>query len=217
MISKEKLLNGYIKNDIKTGGELFKKWKEACLYYEFSYEWMTSGNIETNLEYTEGCYIDRFEDFNGCGEIGAFLAVNPDYEELTLEDFEEGSKEESSSENTKYRYEVVDISPAEIYSAMLNGETFYVNEKEMYWNGNAFWCDCERVRFIEDTHEVCRKVEVTWQDEVLDYLKKPSNEGFEDELPSKFRVDYMDSSFHLVDSEFLEMCRVALRATGELK
>lgn len=59
--------------------------------------------------------------------------------------------------------------------------------------------------------------EVTWQDEVLTYLQEPSDEGFEEELPSKFRVDLMDKSFHLVDSEFLEMCRVALRATGELK
>ncbi len=215
MISKERLLKGYIKNDIKQGGELFNKWREACLLYEFGTKWM-SHSVEETFKDVEACYIDRFGDLNGANFLAYFKMNAPDYVELTLADFEDNFNN-VSMENTKCRYEKVDISPAEIYSAMLNGETFYVNEQEMYWNGNAFWCDCERVRFIEDTHEVCRKVEVTWQDEVLDYLKKPSNEGFEDELPSKFRVDYMGKSFHLVDSEFLEMCRIALRATGELK
>lgn len=222
MISKEKLLKGYIKNDIKQGGELFNKWKEACLYYEFSYEWMMSGNIETTLEYTEGCYIDRFEDFNGCGDIEAFLGTSPDYVELTLGDFEEVGDEVDEDTPTKYKY-----TPIEVESIFDLRNMFEDGELYFRWLGNpekgSGGVGYDRI--TDEKMLICRYEEgklltrekVTWQDEVLDYLKKPSEEGFEDELPSKFRVDYMDNSFHLVDPEFLEMCRVALRATGELK
>lgn len=142
------------------------------------------------------------------------------YRELTLEDFEEEGKEEVTP--TKYKY-----IPVEVGSIFDLREMFENGKLYFRWLGNL-----EKgsggVGYDQITKEdmlICRyeegrlltREQVTWQDEVLSYLNKPSEEGFEEELPSKFRVDYMDGSFHLVDSEFLEMCRVALRATGELK
>lgn len=312
MISKEKLLNGYIKNDIKQGGELFNKWREACLYYEFSYKWIGPRSIGTVLEDTEGCYIDRFEDFNGCGEIEAFLRLNPEYVELTFEDFEgvgelkelnerlevteesftipweeapdgydywivatgdllsEGSfhkKHGLTYEDTKgfywetgyegFQYEVYanpklellkrvqdairpleevsetsaaqnyKYTPVEVESIFDLREMFEKGELYFRWLGNPekgsggvgydqITNENMLIYRYEEGRLLTRK-EISWQDEVLAYLERPSEEGFEDELPSKFRVDYMNESFHLVDSEFLEMCRVALRANGELK
>lgn len=92
---------------------------------------------------------------------------------------------------------------------MLNGETFYVNEQEMYWNGNAFWCDFERVRFIEDDHEVCRKVEITWRDEVEDFMKSVTTDG---EYSADYSLRTENGRYHLIESDFVEMCKKVAEA-----
>lgn len=219
MISKEKLLKGYIRNDIKKGGKLFNKWKEACLLYKFGTNWMPR-SVEETFKESEVCYIDRFGDLNGARVLAYFKMNAPDYVELTLEDFEE-EEEVGKPEVNKYKY-----VPVEVESIFDLREMFEKGELYFRWLGNP-----EKgsggVGYDQITNEnmlICRyeegrllvREEVSWQDEVLDYLKKPSEEGFEDELPSKFRVDYENNSFYLVDSEFLEMCRVALRTNGEL-
>ncbi len=58
--------------------------------------------------------------------------------------------------------------------------------------------------------------EPTWQDEIISYLKIPSKEGFVEELPSTIEVNFKEEIFYLTESEYLEMCRIALRAKGEI-
>lgn len=131
--------------------------------------------------------------------------------QLTLSDFEEEESYQPAS--IKYRYvEVAVESIFHMQEALNNGSLVFGDQKKPVQNE---WSLMKLL--VEGKHKIYLKEEIKWQEEVLTYLKKPSVEGFEEELPSKFRVDYMDEGFHLVDSEFLEMCRVALRATGELK
>ena len=70
--------------------------------------------------------------------------------------------------------------------------------------------------FVEEGRLLTRE-KVKWQDEVLDYLRMPSVDGFEEELPTKITVSFDDEDFYLTDSEFLEAARIALKAVGELK
>lgn len=58
--------------------------------------------------------------------------------------------------------------------------------------------------------------EIDWHSELDSYLNKPSDDGFEKELPTRVCITLNDIEFHLTGSEYLESCRVALRANGEL-
>lgn len=147
------------------------------------------------------CWMPE-KDFGICSRE---LFLDAGCREITIADFEE---EEVSQKQPlqKYRYVKVDISPAEIYRAMLDGETFYLFEKAMFWEDGAFWLDKDggvRITYIEEDHQVCRREEVKWQDAVSTYL-----EG-----------DYQHRVENLVNikpERFLEAARIALRAVGEL-
>ena len=150
---------------------------------------------------------------------------NEGYRELTLADFEPESTSEPEVKPTpKYNYVLVDKSPEEIYRAMLDGEVFYEHdgEVEVYFDGDSFLSrDTNNgarkfIKGIPKDNQICTRKEVKWKDEVLDYLRMPSVNGFEEELPTKITVSFDGEDFYLTGSEFLEAARVALKATGEL-
>ena len=117
---------------------------------------------------------------------------------------------------SKYKY-----TPLEVESVF--------DLKEHLANGNLFYGKPNNIQkimhewgllqvIVEDKHTLWLREEVKWKDEVLSYLREDSDDSFVEELPSRIEVKFdEDDTCYLVDSEFLEMCRVALRATGELK
>ncbi len=65
-----------------------------------------------------------------------------------------------------YRYEKVELSPKEVFMAMLNGESFYVLKDELIdFDGEQFWRHTSegksRITYINHDHEIYRRIEVT--------------------------------------------------------
>lgn len=54
MISKERLLKGYIKNDLKQGIEILNKCKESSLAHGFSDEYVDEGFEENEVFFVDG-------------------------------------------------------------------------------------------------------------------------------------------------------------------
>jgi hypothetical protein len=208
--TKEGLLNTYIENDF---GKLRELYINACISAGFENHRGGETINWYNLSFVGTCWSDW--RIGQTRDISGKLEHN---RELTLADFEE---EEEPKMETKYKYTLVDMSPEEIYRAMLDGEVFYENGGTIEFDGIQFLRTLsnggrQAILGIENDNQICCREEIKWQDEVLSYLRKDSVDGFEIELPTAITLSF-DDDFYLTDSEFLEMCRVALRATGELK
>ncbi|AUR91475.1 hypothetical protein NVP1161O_033 [Vibrio phage 1.161.O._10N.261.48.C5] len=189
MISIE---NGYIVND---KGELRQKYVDAALHYGFNLPTRANKDVEW-LDYT---YIYT----ETSGEVDT-TNYPPSGTELTLADFEP----EEVIPTTKYKYTLVDKSPEEIYRAMLDGEVFYLDDCEMFWEDGSFWLDKDggtRVTNIDNPDQICTRKEVKWQDEVS--------------LLSGFKVveDKITIDRWIGHEQFLEAARIALKSLGELK
>jgi len=169
-------------------------------------------------------------DFNSrttafmCGHKGRFLAENQwEDNEDTSEEFtnlrevlyedvfvkEEKAKEETMT-TCKYKYEkLITDSISELFE-LFTKDGLYASDSE------------DRITTVEELLEMHRnesiytREEVQWQKDLLDYLRMPSAEGFEEELPTRITVSFDGEDFYLTDSEFLEAARVALRNIGEL-
>lgn len=175
-----------------------------------------------------------------CGHDGVFLASDIaeevdntsepyrnlreiDYHDIFKSDEEDVSKKQSPSQKApssqpKYRYVKVDLSPADIYRAMLDGETFYIDEMKMRWKGDSFYLGDDRITYISEDNEICRREEIKWQDEVISFIESGgvSSEDCKDEHPVTISF-YDGESWDLTGEDFLEAARIALRAIGELK
>lgn len=80
---------------------------------------------------------------------------------LLMEDLTDVPKQ---TPKTKVEYVKVDLTPKQIFSALLEGEEFYIFEEEMFFDGTQFLRGGDRITYINDDHEVTRKVEteVSW-------------------------------------------------------
>ncbi|CAM0041180.1 hypothetical protein VPHK460_0040 [Vibrio phage K460] len=205
--TKEDLMNTYVKNPCEALETLYLTTCEG-----FGIKWRL-GQQPTELQGYYRCF--------GVDKKTNSICVDVEGTELTLADFEpEVVAASEVKPTTKYKYTLVDKSPEEIYRAMLDGEVFYLDDCEMFWEDGSFWLDKDggtRVTNIDNSDQICTRKEVKWQDEVLDCLRMPSVDGFEEELPTKITVSFDGEDFYLTDSEFLEAARAALKATGEIK
>lgn len=111
---------------------------------------------------------------------------------------------------TRTEYEKVTGSIFDLRNEFERGELYYNfgNEEWITYRDEASLA----IGFKEGN--IHRKVEkeIDWREEVRSFLKKPSVDG-------KFSIDKhcitIDCTFS--ESEFLELCRVALRANGEIE
>lgn len=119
-------------------------------------------------------------------------------------------------------HEKVTESPSEIYRAMLDGEKLYRFKTDlMEFDGEQFWIHTNegkiRITFINEINEVYRRIEkpVDWQNAVVEFMQGHPEDGAQ---MNQYLVDELNDVGwdNMTDSDFLEMCRVALRATGEL-
>ena len=74
------------------------------------------------------------------------------------------------------RYEKVELSPKEVFMAMLNGEEFYVLGDLINFDGEQFWRHTEegksRITYINHDHEIHRRIEVTERDLFIEHMKE---------------------------------------------
>lgn len=203
---KEDLKGFYV---LRSDKEVFELFMDKC--EEFGVVW---GDGSEPRSIKEGEVVAFSYTGDRLGFSSELLCKNLCRKAITLADFKEVSKKLDNYKGvaSKWKYKKVDMTPTDIYRAMLDGEAFYVNEQEMYWNGNAFWLNCERVRFIDPNHDVCRKVKVKWQEEVEEYLLT-CNAGC-----GMFDIQYGNGNqLALADEDFLEAARIALKVLGELE
>lgn len=184
--------------------EVFELFMDKC--EEFGLSWSDySGGEPRDIKLGEVVVFNGSTNKLLTHASEAYAAVKG-YKRLTLSDLKP---------RTRTEYEKVAESPRELFQAMLNGEEFYLFKEELLnFDGNQFWRHTEdgksRITFIEDENEIYRKVEkeIDWRDEV--------NKAF----PA---IDFRDLDSHnshdlgcWQPESFLELCRVALRANGEL-
>lgn len=115
---------------------------------------------------------------------------------------------------TRTEYEKVTESIFDLRDEFERGELYYNFGDEEWFT----YRDEASLAIGFKEGNVHRKVEkeIDWHSELDSYLNKPSDDGFEKELPTRVRITLNDIEFHLTDSEYLESCRVVLRANGEL-
>lgn len=135
------------------------------------------------------------------------------YRELTLEDFEE--EEEVGDEVKNYKYVPVEVeSIFDLRDMFENGKLYFRwlgnPEKgsggvgyDQITNENMLICRYEEGRLL--TRE-----QITWQDEV-------ESSCFWFEYSESHDSVHLNTKNSIPSEDFLAMCRVALRATGELK
>ena len=103
------------------------------------------------------------------------------FNEPNLHDDERYVIKAKALEETKtYRYEKVELSPKEIFMAMLKGEKFYVLGDLLNFDGEQFWRHTEegksRITYIKHDHEIHRRIEVTERELFLMELNKLHDE-----------------------------------------
>lgn len=149
------------------------------------------------------------------GVAGDITSWKPDLEALEKLVNEKKGK---TMPQKQYTYELVtDLDTNGIAKAMIDGEVFYGKDGcYIYkWNGDGFVNN--RGNHILLNYKFYRKVEkqIDWRKEVCNYVNSlPDTHGTKLTLVNnnvlKFKANILS------EKEFLEMCRVALRATGEL-
>ena len=114
---------------------------------------------------------------------------------------------------TKVVYEKVNLSINEIAKSMIEGEDFYNHDGSVCfdWKFNGFRKNGIALTGLNG-FDFYRKVEkeIDWRDEV------ESNLDFID-FDKGCKSIYLRTWPPIKEQQFLEMCRVTLRATGELK
>lgn len=121
----------------------------------------------------------------------------------------------------QYTYELVtDLDTNGIAKAMIDGEVFYTRDgsNSFKWNGERFVTSGDsRISVNGDFYRKVEK-EIDWREEVCNYVNSLP-QTYEPKLTlrvmNKSLLDFKSNT--LSEKEFLEMCRVALRATGELE
>lgn len=125
---------------------------------------------------------------------------------------------EVTKAKTAITYELVtDLTTNEIAKAMIDGEVFYDGDgHEIYkWSGYCFEDNCGRAITIGGNFY--RKVEkqINWREEVAAYVNSKFTGNALGVSDNGKIITIKHSAMR--DQSFLEMCRVALRATGELE
>ena len=91
----------------------------------------------------------------------------------TIQTETQEEKEALDAIEKTYRYEKVELSPKEVFMAMLNGESFYVLKDELIdFDGEQFWRHTSegksRITYINHDHEIYRRIEVTERELFID-------------------------------------------------
>ena len=84
----------------------------------------------------------------------------------------ETQEEKEALDEKTYRYEKVELSPKEVFMAMLNGDEFYVLGDLINFDGEQFWRHTSegksRITYINHNHEIHRRIEVTERELFID-------------------------------------------------
>lgn len=150
-------------------------------------------------------------DFN----FGVVSSWKPDLEALEKLANE---KEQKPMPQKQYTYELVtDLDTNGIAKAMIDGEVFYDGggHESYKWTGYCFEDNCGRA--ITIAGKFYRKVEkqIDWREEVS--LIADVTFVYQSSYPHSKSVEFIAFNSEIESHKFLEMCRVALRSTGELK
>jgi hypothetical protein len=105
----------------------------------------------------------------------------------------------------KVEYVKVEESSNFIAKAMIDGEVFYSPQglTSFLWNGTRFESDTGRVVNVNGNYYRKVETEITWRDELKDYLATPSENG-----EVFFKFDVFNDGGHLTENEFIEMCHL---------
>lgn len=193
---------------VNTGDGVASEYLSKC--EDFDIRWLSGGRV-TDFKPTAR-YIGVTEDFKLCQSFN----LPAECKLITLKDFEEEEPKQDKCLVSQYKYTPLEVeSIFELKEHLEKGKLFYGKPDNMKKIQHE-WGLMKVI--VEDEFRIHLLEEVKWQDEVISYLSEDSDDSFVEELPSKIEVKFGEDDIHyLVDSEFLEMCRVALRATGELK
>ena len=135
----------------------------ATHYIDGDFYFFAWVNLSEGKYYNEGEWLNYEFSTLPDGVVKPIPAV-------TLEEVEVVEALEKAMEelNTTYRYEKVELSPKEVFMAMLNGEEFYVLGDLINFDGEQFWRHTEegksRITYINHDHEIHRRIEVTERD-----------------------------------------------------
>ena len=87
----------------------------------------------------------------------------------------ETKEDKEALEEKTYRYEKVELSPKEVFMAMLNGDEFYVLGDLINFDGEQFWRHTSegksRITYINHNHEIHRRIEVTERELFIDHMR----------------------------------------------
>jgi len=118
--------------------------------------------LDAGHKFVEGDKLICSEGNVGSIECDDVVANNREYED---DDKRYILKAKALEETKTYRYEKVELSPKEVFMAMLNGEEFYVLGDLLNFDGEQFWRHTEegksRITYINHDHEIHRRIEVT--------------------------------------------------------
>lgn len=200
MITKEKLENGYILND---KGELLQKFVDAAEFHGFDTDWMDGKIGELISEYI---FIDEKDTVDG----GSSVHLHPLKKELTLEDFNEATKNDTDSVS-KWKYTPIEIESIFDWKEALESGNLYHEDGDDVGKIGSEWKLINIL--VEDKCQVYFREEIKWQDEVLDYLRNTTDKISIFSMESWVIRDVIKDN----PEDFLEAARIALRSTGELK
>lgn len=193
---KEDLINTYVKTDCE---ELVALYLEKCK--EFGFAWFSGEKIAGNENYADGPFLGLNEDIRmslGNGSEDYFDRCG--CRKLTLSDLKP---------RTRTEYEKVTESIFDLREEFERGE-LYFKCSEGDWVQAVH--ESEVVHFLNNCC-LYRKVEkqIDWREEVSTWVQQNQS----------VNIDFLTNSvmyYHgsVSNDTFLEMCRVALRANGEL-
>ena len=214
MISKLKMLNGYIKNDLKTGnGDLFKAWLKAANCYDFDQSWLET-SPEEELRDEEVCFICEELGVDGHRGIGIFKRNYPFKIELTLADFEEVEEEciepssvifapENKQPVSKYKYAPIEVeSIFELKEPLERGKLFYGKPDNMKKILHE-WGLMKVI--VEDEFRIHLQEEVRWQEQISE----------------EFNFTYVEKEDSFVQTgsnsseDMIKFCKRVLELSGE--
>ena len=213
---KEDLLNTCIEND---KGELLKMYLGKCREYGIKWGGIDLADLDSFMPTSRAVYVDDRGILYQSFTTDAHCLKN--ITKLTLSDFEE-EKEKSNEPSSlifapenkqpvpKYKYTPFEVeSVFDLKEHLENGKLFY---GEAYNEISHEWKLINLL--VEDKHKIYLREEVKWQDKLKDWANKTENH-----VSQEYNVltDYKVAALMNHHPEnFLEMCRVALRATGEI-
>lgn len=222
---------GDLVGDAISGAEFLKFNVVTCgdsnaLEFYYVSESNLASIVQNKTELTTGLIYAMYDEMVKIKALNdSYAAELKDTKPVSLTDFLKRTNtmysEENVTSSTKMKVEhaLAKESPAEIYRAMLDGEKFYCCKTDlMEFDGYQFWIHTDqgksRVTYINQDHEIYRRIEkpVDWREELISFLISPSK----DTSPKLEEIGINTSIGSMRENDFLEMCRVALRATGEL-